>query len=756
MKKHILFTLVLSIFLFSCSEKKTSGTQPVYTDIPYQQDYSIKYNMAEPGVTLQKVYADRNGVIKILSSNGLLQPYAGELLYPGTIVTDDSYRPMKDKKITGMGIYQHQFVFLDDKAVLSNAWAGSLYSKHSLPDATVFAGGDDFTFLISNGTALQYIKGDQLLWESKTGEKVLDITYDSAKSAFFILSPNQIFSFKPADKTYTAVFKADSLTCFTTTNSGKDIVAGTHNGYIVIDADTRQQKGETNTTLPWTDITAVTEINGKLWFGSTNGAFMLKEDGKCNYYASKRWLPSDTVTHIAPSSDGSVLILTNAGLGKICFKKMTLEDKAAFYDQQVRKRHIRYGLYCDVVRINNGDLSTAQLEPHDSDNLWTAMYLGSQLFRYLVTHDPAAKQNCIEAFEAMERLYTIHSFPGYFGRSYERHGIAPFKTEHREYLKDYWYPGYEYSVSWRQADNKEWDWRGASSSDQTVGQMFALTLVAQYMDDEGLRKRAVELMDGLMTHIVDNDLQLIDADGKPTLWGIWNPAYVNRLPEMVGDRKVYSSNIIAFLQTAYHFTGKEKYKTTAEHLLYKEGYLRNLEKPFKEIGKAPEHADAWSRSLSENWNHSDDEMYFLAYWGLYPYALTDSLKIQYQQAIRDHWEAERPEKDALWNFCYAMTGVDSFDLDQSIWFLKEMPMDMVEWSVDNRTRKDIVHIDENFREQTTTEVLPPDERPELKHNRNLFNLDKQSGGRSELGAGDTWLLPYWMGRYLGLIGNGKP
>ncbi|MGN6493691.1 MAG: hypothetical protein ACTHLE_16940, partial [Agriterribacter sp.] len=485
-------------------------------------------------------------------------------------------------------------------------------------------------------------------------------------------------------------------------------------------------------------------------------AFRLNDDGRFSYYASKRWIPSDTVKHIAQGPEGSVLILTDKGLGRICYKQMTLAQKAAFFDKQVRQRHIRYGLYCDVVHIENGNLSTSELAPHDSDNLWTAMYLGSQLFRYLVTHDPEARQNVMESFDAMERLYTIHSYKGYFGRSFERHGTMPFKTEFREYLKDYWYPGYQHSVSWRQSDDAEWDWRGASSSDQTVGQVFALTLVAQYMDDEGLKKRAINLLDGLMSYIVDNDLKLIDADGKPTLWGIWNPEYVNRFPVMVGDRKLYSSNIIAFLQTAYHFTGKEKFKKTAEELLYGKGYLQNLTRSFKQIGHAPDSADAWSRAMSEEWNHSDDEMYFLAYWGLYPYAFNDSLKTVYKEAIRDHWEAERPEKDALWNFCYAMTGADSFDLEQSIWHLKEMPLDMVEWTIKNSFRKDIEFIPENFRAQTIAEVLPPDERPEQKHNRNLFTPDKLNGGRTELGAGDTWLFPYWMGRYLGVIESATP
>ncbi|RYZ32829.1 MAG: hypothetical protein EOP49_36955, partial [Sphingobacteriales bacterium] len=110
------------------------------------------------------------------------------------------------------------------------------------------------------------------------------------------------------------------------------------------------------------------------------------------------------------------------------------------------------------------------------------------------------------------------------------------------------------------------------------------------------------------------------------------------------------------------------------------------------------------------------------------------------------------EKNSLWNFIYALTGANAFDLNESIWHLQEFPLDMIEWSVMNSHRKDLDFVPENFREQTTTSVLPPDERPELKHNRNLFKLDRPGGnGMSELSAGDSFLLPYWMGRYLGVI-----
>jgi hypothetical protein len=158
--------------------------------------------------------------------------------------------------------------------------------------------------------------------------------------------------------------------------------------------------------------------------------------------------------------------------------------------------------------------------------------------------------------------------------------------------------------------------------------------------------------------------------------------------------------------------------------------------------------------LSEEWNHSDDEMYFLAYWQLFPYALNDTLKEHFRYAIKDHWNILRPEKNPLWNFCYAMTGASEFDLEESVWTLKEWPLDMIQFKAENSHRKDIVQLEPNFMGQTTTEVLPPDERPELKHNRSSFKLD--TGDRqSELSPGDTYLLPYWMGRYLGLISEPK-
>ena len=722
----------------SCSEApkgETAATSlPVYKDVPYLQDYSIKYDKQEDDLQLFEAFMDRNGVIQVSSSDGILRTHDGQFLYPGILLQDKTYRPLTDKNISAMTTYQDQFVYLDDKAVLSNAWAGSLYLKHSLPKANIIAPGKDFEFLIGDGQSLQYVSKNSNGWQGALSkDKAIAIKYDQKTSSFWILGEESVSTFNPKDNTLKTVFEGSKFTSFALLNN--TLILTTLDGYFEVDATSGKQIGDKKIKLPWTEINYVEEIDGNLWFGSTKGAFMLKDDGKFNYYYGKRWMPSNNVKHISKGTDGSILILTETGLGQIVFEEMTLFDKAQFYEKQVRNRHIRLGFNATLVDMDNGNFDTGRLSDSDNDGLWTTMYLAGQVFRYEVTKSEDALQNCTEAMDAMERLFSINPVPGFPSRSFERSGYI-------EQLHD--------PDRWQHSNDPEWDWKSTTSSDEAIGHIFAYGAMAELMDND-LKDRAIVLIDTLMSHIVRNDMYMVDYDGKPTTWGRWNPEYVNARPKMVGDRKINASNIIGMLQTAYHFTGKEKYKEKAFDLMDNHGYLDNLIWPMKDVAMAPDDADDWSKMLSESWNHSDDEMYFVGYWGLYRYAFNDTLKTKFKKAIIDHWEIERPEKEGAWNIMTALTGTQEFDLEEAAWYLREHPMDMVAWEVMNSHRKDITFIEPNFREQTTAEVLPPDERRVQRHNANMFTLDGGRNGTEEFSAGDIWLLPYWMGRYLGVI-----
>jgi hypothetical protein len=733
------FIFCILLLGVSCSKKDEALThQPIYEDVSYQQDFSKKFDLQQEGVTLKKVFSDRNGVIQIYSSAGLLKTFAGEFLYPGTLVPDKTYRPLADKKILNLNLYDHQFVYLDDKAVLGNAWAGSLYSRYSMPHASLFEGGEEFSFLISDGEALQYLKDSKVLWQGKASHKIIDICFDPGRNTYWLLGKKSVSVFSAKDLSLKQAFSGDDFTCFALTNSGKKIIMGTHDGYQIVDADSGNPKGDVIRKLPWTEITTIEEIDGKLWFGTTRGAFTTDTNGAFIFYASKRWLPSDNVVDIEKGPDHSVLILTDKGLGQICFKPMTLHDKAIYFEKQVRARHVRHGFNATLGYMKDGSLATGSLEDSDNDGLWTSMYLGAEVFRYVVTKSDEALENIRESMDAMERLYTINGVKGFPSRSFERTG---YKYEDKP---------------WRRSSDPEWDWKSTTSSDEAIGHIFAFGVMAELLvDQKDLQTRAITMIDSMMQHVIDHDFYLVDWNGEPTLWGKWNPQYVNARPVGVGDRKINSSNIIAMLQTAYHFTKKEVYKDKAFELMVKHGYYENLMFPMNQVRKADSTADDWSKMLSESWNHSDDEMYFVGYWGLYRYAFNDTLKTKFKDAIIDHWQIERPEKEGAWNIFTALTGTNDFDLNEAVWYLQEHPLDLIHWTVTNSHRKDIELTEPNFRRQTTKEVLPASELPVSRHNANRFDLDGGDNGASEYSAGDIWLLPYWMGRYLNVI-SGPP
>lgn len=712
-----------------------SGTGGSYQDTPFVQEYAIVNSKPLRDLSTQSLASNQTGNVQILENMQLLRPAAGQFQVWGTLANDQSYLPMAEKKIQAIDSYQGELIYLDDQAVFSNAWAGSLFLKHQLPSAHRFEGGDQFDFLISDGKQLQYVgSGIAEAVMLSAPQEVVDIQYDPAQKKFWVMSQEKVYQFDPKSHKLQEEVSGKGLKSLAYLSPKNQLVLGSDEGYFTYDIQSKN-KSALLTKIPWTDILVVETNGDEIWFGTGKGAFVLLPNGEINYYYLERWLPGEAVFDIAFGKD-EIYLLTDQGLATIVRKEMTLAEKAEYFDGYTRKNHVRNGFNATLELTEPGKIVSGKLDDSDNDGLWTSMYLASQGFRYAQTKDPEALAQIRQSLLAMERLFTINPVAGFPSRSFERSGYI-------EKLAD--------PERWQHSPDTEWDWKSTTSSDEAIGHMFVYGVLAELVEDEWVKNKSIELMDTLMSHIVAHDMYLYDFDGKPTLWGKWNPDYVNNFPIQVGDRKLNSSNIISMLQTAYHFTGKEKYKEKAYELMDEHGYLENLMRPMKIIGEAGDGSDSYSQMLSEAWNHSDDEMYFLGYWGLYRYAFDPGLKTKFKETILDHWEAERPEKDGLWNIITAIVQPEKFDLEESIWFLQKHPIDLINWNVLNSHRKDIQNVETNFRRQTTSQVLPPSETKIARHNANRFNLNGTGNGRSIYSPGDIWLLPYWMGRYLGAI-----
>jgi hypothetical protein len=227
----------LFFIVISASAQRSLVGQPHHNDIPYQQKHSVKYLL--PGqqseddggkIRLQTVDCDRNGEIRVFSSAGILRPSAGQQLFPGSLIPDVSYRPLVDRKVSSGRLYDQQFIYLDDKAVFSNAWAGKLYLQHTLPGASVFSGGLNFSFLISDSNSLQYLTPSGVDWNGYSKEKVLEILFDKSRNIFWTLTENSISVFTPATKTLVAKFKGRQLSSFALSSENNELIVGTRHG----------------------------------------------------------------------------------------------------------------------------------------------------------------------------------------------------------------------------------------------------------------------------------------------------------------------------------------------------------------------------------------------------------------------------------------------------------------------------------------------------------------------------------------------
>jgi hypothetical protein len=500
--------------------------------------------------------------------------------------------------------------------------------------------------------------------------------------------------------------------------------------------------------MPWPELTCQTTVPGGVWFGTTRGAFFQRdgtnaryatpaapgiEPPRFRYYAGKRWLRDDYVLDLAVDLDGHVWVLTQSGLNKIEFRATTLAAKAEWFHRKIRSRNIRYGFTAERRLLVPGDITSSEMIDTDNDGGWTSYYIGSLGARYAVTHEEGIRRQAWESFAALERLQSIHTNTGFPARTFERRGFK-FSDPDR----------------WRDAPDPGWEWKGTTSSDEICSQTFAHAVMWELVAaNPSERARLATNYVRIVDHILAHNLYLVDVDGQPTLWGRWNPEYVNWFPPTIHDRQLNSAELTASLQLAFAMTGNERYRDKAYEMFTKYGYLTNILSSMKLIAPTIGYVHQ-GNDMGDSWNHSDDELAFFTYWPLVRFAFTDELRAQYLTVVREHLEIERPEGYPIWNFIAAACGTREFAAADSVWTLRGTPLDTIAWRVTNSHRQDLTKLPPNFMGRELKELLPPGERLIARINTQPFILDQ--GDDATDFPGDEFLLGYWLGRYVGAIG----
>jgi hypothetical protein len=526
--------------------------------------------------------------------------------------------------------------------------------------------------------------------------------------------------------------------------------------------------------LPYDDFTTVAAgEDGVVWFGTHIGA--IRFDGKTwEYRQGPRYLPDDDVRAISVARNGDATLTTAKGTAVIKRPTATLAEKARFFESEIDKRHRRtpYGYVLEVQLKAPGDLSAWTQHDSDNDGLWTSMYGAGECFAYAATKSPDARRRAVAAFEALRFLGTVtqggpHPAPrGFVARSIlPADGPDPNRNDSPEHdrqmraTRDRLWKSL--TPRWPLSADGKWYWKADTSSDELDGHYFFYGVYYDLVAQSEAEKRAVrDHVAALTDHLIDHNFQLVDHDGKPTRWGVFDPLNLNHNVDFWAERGVNSLSMLSYLKVAGHITGDAKYDRAYRKLIDEHAYEMNVLIPKTNAGPGAG-------------NQSDDEMIFMNYYGLLRYEKDPQLRRKYLLAFHNHWKLEQPEMNPLFDFLYAAAAkgeiyTDAFDridlAPQGDWLadpldtLRRFPMDRVNWAYRNSHRKDIVALPAYVREaggppaghRANGKVLPIDERYVGHWNVDPWRLDQASDGRS-LGDGAAFLLPYYLGLYTGFI-----
>ena len=484
--------------------------------------------------------------------------------------------------------------------------------------------------------------------------------------------------------------------------------------------------------------------DGIMWVGTDCGVVRYDKSGNSSLRFSKRWLVDDKVRDVTFDQQGNAWIATAGGVSSIKRKNMTLAGKADYFYNVLMKRHIREPWIAGQCRLAvPGDTTTWQPEDDDNDGEYTGGYLAMESLRYAVTKDPDAKEKAAKAFAFLKFLREVTGRDGLFARTIvpadwkQVHDTNRRYTEKQladELVRDPRYKPVE--NRWHPSKDGKWLWKGDTSSDEMCGHMMGYFYYFKFAADEnqkqGIRQHVCKIMDDLVT----NNYNLIGVDGTQTRWGVWSPDQLNRKPDWAPEKALNSFELLAYLKFVYGITGNQKYQNEYMRLINEEHYLENAKKLNR---KNP----AW-------YIYFDVTMAGYLFPILLEYEQDPEILHVYEQLFDEWFEKQIRDKSALNNLTYCFARKTNKEIQASVNFLIDTPLDLVDWSIDHGKREDIklVRIP-TLEEWQTNKLVPPSIRATVRWDKNPWAAVAGNPHREREPV--FWLLPYWMGRYIGVI-----
>ena len=358
-------------------------------------------------------------------------------------------------------------------------------------------------------------------------------------------------------------------------------------------------------------------------------------------------------------------------------------------------------------------------------------------------------------------------------------------------------------------------YKGDTSADEVIGHLFIYKLAYDILGDEDpeLKELIVNSVDKFAQHLVDNSYCLVDGSGQPTTWGKFSRTYLHN-GQVLGGAPLQTLVCLNVFKLAYYLTGEQKwedeYRMAALDEQYQYAKVMTQEKERYEMCVL-EYANSVSPVLgfilrplvgTEMFktlvriilNYSDEEMAMLGFYLLFQMEDDEELLGYYREALSDWWYSMSHSENALWYYIYQLAYPDSEMTDvygnslveTASWVLSRHPIDTRRYLASNSNRDDIAELDlDDVGIGGTSElsfdltekvplfwnsdnqilkligmvlalgklewaVAPADERSMHKYNGSTYEMDNNHNPY-EMEGSTTYTLPYWMGRYHGML-----
>lgn len=501
---------------------------------------------------------------------------------------------------------------------------------------------------------------------------------------------------------------------------------GTDKGVYIYDMTNGWYGHEQINCLPEEEVFKIRFAeDGRVILSSAAGLIILN-NGSRKYLPACRWSCEPKINDAIAAGD-TIWTATDSGVTKITEKMMTLEEKADYFFKLTEDKYIRgMGFTTGLHKIENYDINTGEVCITDNDGLWTHTYLGALSYCYAVTKDEKVLEAARRSMKAMGYLAKITGVKGFTARAVRFEGDEGYGTVVK---RD--------GAEWHPAPNGECEWLGETSSDEMTGHFFGFALYYDFCANDEEKEYIKEIICDIVDHMMENKYRLCDVDGLPTTWAIWDPEQLNRNSMWQWEKCINSLEMLTFLDVAYHVSGDEKYRKEFLRLAVDEHYILN----------AAQHKKADGHTC-----HIDDNLGFLCTVTILRIEKDPAIRKYLLMGMKHHWEYERPEHCMFYNLIYGAFTDEACDLDLAMKSLREFPMDLVRRPMINSLRKDLVYDTEQERwggRPQLKEALDMDSRIVYNYDSNPFIPDEGNG--TVASPPSVYLLPYWFGRYYGLI-----